>query len=96
MSLPARLGTLLAAFLVVVGGAIFVVIHYLLGGPPTVDYAAGITPDSGHVVKVYLQEDPQTTIGNRPDWVSYFIQDPKTHQWVHTTLFRSRPGARST
>ena len=93
MSLPARLGTLLAAFLVVVGGAIFVVIHYLLGGPPTVDYAAGVTPDSGHVVKVYLQEDPQTTIGNRPDWVSYFIQDPKTHKWVHTTLFQVPAGS---
>jgi hypothetical protein len=93
MSLPARLGTLLAAFLVVVGGAIFVVIHYLLGGPPTVDYAAGVTPNSGHVVKVVLQEDPQTTIGNRPDWVSYFIQDPTTHKWVHTTLFQVPAGS---
>ncbi|MHB1594749.1 MAG: hypothetical protein ACYCO9_10960 [Streptosporangiaceae bacterium] len=93
MSLPARVGTLLAAFLVVVGGAIFVVIHYLLGGPPTVDYATGVTPDSGHVVNVYLQEDPQTTIGNRPDWVSYFIQDPKSHKWVHTTLFQVPAGS---
>ncbi len=22
------------------------------------------------------------------DWVSYFVQDPKTHAWVHTTLFQ--------
>lgn len=25
--------------------------------------------------------------GDRPDWVSYLIQDPKTHQWLHTTLW---------
>lgn len=93
MSLPVRVGTLLAAFLAVVGGAIFVVIHYLLGGPPTVDYAAGVTPNSGQVVKVVLQEDPQSTIGNRPDWVSYFIQDPRTHKWVHTTLFQVPAGS---
>ena len=44
MSLPVRVGTLVVAFLAVVGVAIFVVIHYFLGGPPVVDYSAGGPP----------------------------------------------------
>ena len=50
MSLPVRVGTLLLAFLAVVGGAIFVVIHFLLAGPPVVDFSAGVTPNQGQVV----------------------------------------------
>jgi hypothetical protein len=93
MSLPVRVGTLIVAFLAVVGGAIFVVIHFLLAGPPTVDYSAGVTPNTGQVVNVVLQEDAQNTVSNHPDWVSYFIQDPKTKQWVHTTLFKVPAGS---
>ena len=93
MSLPARVATLVVAFLAVVAGAIFVVIHFLLAGPPTVDYSAGVTPNQGHVVNVVLQEDPQNTVSNHPDWVSYFIQDPRTKQWVHTTLFKVPAGS---
>ena len=40
-----------------------------------------------------MQEDPQNTVTTNPDWVSYFIQDPKTRQWVHTTLFKVPAGA---
>jgi hypothetical protein len=93
MSLPARVATLVVAFVAVVAGAIFVVIHFLLAGPPTVDYSAGVTPNQGHVVNIVLQEDPQNTVSNHPDWVSYFIQDPKTKQWVHTTLFKVPAGS---
>jgi hypothetical protein len=93
MSLPVRVGTLLVAFLAVVGGAIFVVIHFLLAGPPTIDYSAGVTPDRGQVVNVVIQEDAQNTVTNHPDWVSYFIQDPTTHAWVHTTLFKVPAGS---
>ena len=92
MSLPVRVGTLLVAFLAVVGGVIFVVIHYLLAGPPTVDYSAGVTPNSGQTVSVTLQEDAQNSVSNHPDWVSYFIKDPKTGAWVHTTLFKVPAG----
>jgi hypothetical protein len=93
MSLPVRVGTLLVAFLAVVGGVIFVVIHYLLAGPPTVDYSAGVTPNSGQTVNVMLQEDAQNTVSNHPDWVSYFIKDPKTGVWEHTTLFKVPAGS---
>ncbi len=93
MSLPARVATLVVAFLAVVAGAIFVVIHFLLAGPPTVDYSTGVTPNQGHVVNVVLQEDPQNTVSNHPDWVSYFIQDPRTKEWVHTTLFKVPAGS---
>src|SRR5579859_83065 len=93
MSLPVRVGTLLVAFLAVVGGVIFVVIHYLLAGPPTVDFSAGVTPNTGQTVNVVMQEDPQNTVSNHPNWVSYFIQNPKTKQWVHTTLFKVPAGS---
>ncbi len=94
MSLPARIGTLVVAFLAVAAGVAFLVVHYLLGGPPTVDYSAGITPNTGAVVHIVMQEDPQNTVSAHPDWVSYFIQDPTTKAWVHTTLFRVPAGSR--
>ena len=83
MSLPVRVGTLLVAFLAVVGFAIFVVVHWLLAGPRVIRPSAA----PGNVVNLVMQEDPQNTVTNTPDWVSYFIQDPKTKKWVHTTLF---------
>ncbi len=92
MSLPVRVGTLLVAFLAVVGGAIFVVIHYFLAGPPVIDFTTGSAAASQQV-SIVLQEDPQNTVTTKPDWVSYFIQDPKTKQWVHTTLFKVPAGA---
>ena len=33
------------------------------------------------------KEDPQNNSSSKPDWVSYFVQDPNSKQWVHTTLF---------
>jgi hypothetical protein len=87
VSLPARVATLLVAFAAVVAGAVFVVFHYIGGSGgtlPTVNYTSVA---SGGRVNVVLQEDPQNTVSSRPDWVSYFVQDPKTHLWVHTTLF---------
>jgi hypothetical protein len=94
VSLPARVGTLVVAFVAVVAGVAFIVIHYFLGGPATVDYTANVTPDTGAAVNVVLQEDAQNTVTTHPDWVSYFIQDPSTHQWVHTTLFKVPAGSR--
>lgn len=89
MSLPVRVGTLLVAFLAVVGFAIFVVVHWLLAGPRVI--TASVAP--GNQVNLVMQESPQTTITNRPDWVTYFIQDPNTKKWVHTTLFKVPAGA---
>jgi hypothetical protein len=62
----------------------FVAVHFVLSSPPVENY----TPyASGGQVNVVLQTDPQNTVTNKPDWVSYFIQDPRTKQWVHTTYF---------
>ncbi len=91
MSLPVRVAALVVAFAAVVAGAVFMVTYYLLGGPPTVDYTSMA---SGGQVNVVLQEDPQNNSSSKPDWVSYYVQDPKTHQWVHTTLFKVPAGAR--
>ncbi len=85
MSLPARIVTLLVAFAAVVAGAVFIVVHYIGSDLPVVNFAPAA---SGGSVNVVLQEDPQNTVSSRPDWVSYFVQDPKTHAWVHTTLFQ--------
>ena len=82
MSLPVRIATLLVAFAAVVVGAAFIVIHYFTASPPTISYNA-----SGGVTNVVLQEDPQNNSSSKPDWVSYFVQDPNTKKWVHTTLF---------
>jgi hypothetical protein len=89
VSLPVRVVTLLVAFAAVVVGAVFVVIHYLLGGPPVVDYTSMA---SGGQVNVVLQEDPQNDSSSKPDWVSYYVQDPQSKQWVHTTLFKVPAG----
>ena len=85
MSVPARIATLLVAFVAVVAGAVFIVLHYVVANPPTVDYTSMA---HGGAVNVVLQEDPQNTVSSHPDWVSYFVQDPSNHQWVHTTLFK--------
>jgi len=82
VSLPVRITALLVAFAAVVVGAAFIVVHYILASPPTVTFSA-----SGGVTNVMLQEDPQNNSSSKPDWVSYFVQDPNTKKWVHTTLF---------
>jgi hypothetical protein len=94
VSVPARAVTVLLGFLAVAAVAVFVVIHYFLGGPPVEDFASGVTPDSGATVHVTLQEDPQNTVSTHPDWVSYFIKSPQTGQWVHTTLFQVPAGSK--
>jgi hypothetical protein len=93
VSLPARVTTLIVAFVAVVAGVWFVVAHFLLAGPPTEDFTAGVTPNTGQTIHVMLQEDAQNTVSQRPDWVSYFIRSP-SGQWVHTTLFKVPAGTR--
>jgi hypothetical protein len=93
VSLPARIATLTVAFLAVAALAVFVVVHYFLAGPQTVDFTAGVSPDTGANVNVVMQEDPQNTVSTHPDWVSYFIQDPATKQWLHTTIFKVPAGS---
>ncbi len=84
MSLAARVTALLVAFVAVVALVVFVAMHFVGGTPPTINYSPYA---SGGQVNVVLQTDPQNTVTNHPDWVSYFIQDPHTKQWVHTTYF---------
>jgi hypothetical protein len=84
VSLAARVTTLAAAFVVVVAGIVFVAVHIILAAPTVENY----TPyASGGQVNVVMQTDPQNTVSNKPDWPSYFIQNPQTKQWVHTTYF---------
>ncbi len=84
MSVPARAAALLAAVVVVVGLGVFVALYYIGGTSalPNVHYTG-----SGGQVNVVLQEDPQNDSASKPDWVSYYVQDPTNSQWVHTTLF---------
>lgn len=85
MSLPARIVTLLVAFAAVVAGGVFLTVYYLGSNPSTVNF---VPEASGGQVNVVLQEDPQNTVTSTPDWVSYFVQDPVTRKWVHTTVFQ--------
>ena len=90
MSVPVRVVTLLVAFAAVVVGAVFIVAHYVVGSPPTVDYTSAA---SGGQVNVVLQEDPQNNSSSKPDWVSYFVMMPHGNpfsqsSWVHTTQFQ--------
>jgi hypothetical protein len=85
MSLPVRVATLLVALAAVVAVAIFIVIHYLLAGPPVEDFTSTATAGQ---VNVTMQTDAQTTVTDKPDWVTYFIKNPQTGNWDHTTLFK--------
>jgi hypothetical protein len=84
VSVPARAVALLVAVAAVVALGVFVAVYYIggTGSLPTIHYTA-----TSGVVNVVLQEDPQNDSASKPDWVSYYVQDPKTQQWVHTTLF---------
>jgi hypothetical protein len=85
VSLPARVTTLVIAFLAVVAGGIFVAFHYIGDQPPVEDYTSAV---SNGQVNVTLMTTPQTTVTDKPDWVSYFIKNPSTGQFVHTTYFK--------
>lgn len=67
------------------GLIVFVGMAYVRTNPPTVDYATG--HQAGQPVNVTMQVVGSYGKGTHPTWVSYLIQDPKSHQWVHTTLF---------
>jgi hypothetical protein len=84
VSLPARVTTLVFAFLLVVAGVIFVAFHFIGAQPPVEDYTSYA---SNGQVNVTLMTTPQTTVSTKPDWVSYFIKDPATGKFVHTTYF---------
>jgi len=85
MSLGARVATLIGAFVLVVVGVGFVAVHFIYSSPPTINY---VPYAHGGQVNVTFQTDPQTTVTDKPDWVTYFIRDPSTKQWVHTTFFQ--------
>ena len=86
MSVLARAVTLLVAFLAVVGGIFFVVVHILLAEPPTVDFTTGHV--AGQPVDMTIMADPVNDVSNHPDWVSYFVRSPRTGKWVHTTIWQ--------
>jgi hypothetical protein len=86
LSVLARAVTLLVAFLAVVGGIFFVVIHILLAEPPTVNFTAGHT--AGQPVSMTIMTDPVNDVSNHPDWVSYFVQSPQTGKWIHSTIWQ--------
>src|SRR5271169_4216360 len=90
----ARVVTLVVAFVLVVVGAAFLVIHYFLSPPQTIAFGSNVKPDTGAAVNVVMQEDPQNTVSSHPVWVSYFIQDPTSHNWMHTTVFQVPAGSR--
>ena len=98
MSLPVRAATLIVAFFALAAFCAFVVVQYFLAstGPPVENFTAHVIPDTGAAVNVVMQEAPQTTVTTNPDWVTYFILNPQTRTWVHTTNFEVPAGSRVT
>jgi hypothetical protein len=91
VSLPARVATLVVAFLAVVAGVVYVAFEFIGAQPAVENY----TPyASGGQVNVTMMTTAQTTVTNKPDWVSYFIENPSTHNFDHTTYFEVPPGTR--
>jgi len=84
VSLPARVTTLVVAFLAVVAGVLWVVFDIVGSQPQTENYTAYA---KNGAVDITMMTTPETTISNRPDWVSYFIKNPATGQFDHTTYF---------
>ena len=91
MSLPARVATLVVAFLAVVAGVAFVAFEFIGAQPQVENYSPYA---SNGQVNVTMMTTAQTTVTNKPDWVSYFIQNPVTHAFDHTTYFEVPPGTR--
>jgi hypothetical protein len=86
VSLTARIIAVAAAFLAVTAGVVFVLAHYLLAEPPTVNFGAGHAP--GQPVSMTIMTDPVNDVSSHPDWVSYFVKSPQTGQWVHSTIWQ--------
>jgi hypothetical protein len=84
VSLPARVAALVVAFLAVVAGVLWVVFDIIGAQPQTENY----TPYAhGGQVNVTMMTTAQTSVTNKPDWVTYFIQNPSTKQFDHSTYF---------
>jgi hypothetical protein len=84
LSLPARAVTLVVAFLAVVAAVIFVAFEFIGAQPSLENY----TPQAkGGQVNVTMMTAPQTTVTDKPDWVTYFIKNPATGNFDHTTYF---------
>jgi hypothetical protein len=82
-----RVTVLAVAFVAVVAGVVFVVVHYMLGEtPPTVSFTAGHV--SGRPVNMTIMTDPVNDVSSHPDWVSYFVRSPQTGKWVHSTIWQ--------
>jgi hypothetical protein len=84
VSLPARVATLTVAFLAVVAGVLWVVFDIIGAQPQTENYTSYAKDGQ---VNVTMMTTPETTVTDKPDWVSYFIKNPATGQFDHTTYF---------
>jgi hypothetical protein len=84
VSLPARVVTLVVAFLAVIAGGIFVAFEFIGAQPQVENYTSYAKAGQ---VNVTLMTTPETTVTNKPDWVSYFIKNPANGQFDHTTYF---------
>jgi hypothetical protein len=86
VSVAARAAALIAAFLIVAGLGVFTALYYIGSATTQLPAEVHYTASNGQV-NVVLQEDPGNASATRPNWVTYYTQDPVTKQWVHTTVF---------
>lgn len=84
VSLPARVVTLVVAFLAVVAGGIYVAFEFIGAQPQVENYTSYA---HGGQVNLTMMSAAQSTVTNKPKWVSYFIRNPSTGNFDHTTYF---------
>jgi hypothetical protein len=63
---------------------VWVAFNFVGTEPPTVSYLH--SQPAGAPVHLMMQTDGVVGTGAHPTWVSYRIQTPKTHAWVHTAV----------
>ncbi len=83
MSRSGRIAIVLGLFACAVVLVVFTAMSFVGTEPQTVSY---LSSASGGRVHLVFQTDGAVGTGAHPTWVSYQVQTPRNHQWVHTTL----------
>lgn len=85
MTKPLRIVTVTGFALIAIAVIVWVVVEYFLNPTPsTINFSSTAANGEVHLT---VQTDPQNTITDHPDWVSYFVQTPQG-KWVRSTYWK--------
>ncbi len=86
MSRSGRIAIVLGLFAVVAFFVVWTAMSFVATEPATVSFIKGHSP--GAPVHLVAQTDGAVGTGAHPTWVSYQVETPQSHKWVHTTLWQ--------